>query len=65
MHATAVSDVERAPRERLRELQLERLRGLVARLLDAVPLTRERLHAAGVRSGDDVRSLEDLRRLPF
>ena len=50
MPATAASDLERAPREHLRELQLERLRGLVARLLDAVPLTRERLHAAGVRS---------------
>jgi phenylacetate-CoA ligase len=65
MHATAVSDVERAPRERLLELQLERLRGLVARLLDAVPVTRERLHAVGVRSAQDVRSLEDVRRLPF
>jgi phenylacetate-CoA ligase len=65
MHATAVSDVERAPRQRLRELQLERLRALVARLLDAVPVTRERLHAAGVRSGEDVGSLDDLRRLPF
>src|SRR5436190_6794888 len=65
MHATAVSDVERAPRERLRALQLERLRGLVARLVDAVPVTRERLHAAGVRSGEDVRSLDDLPRLPF
>jgi phenylacetate-CoA ligase len=65
MRAIAVSDVERAPRERLRELQLERLRALVARLLDAVPVTRERLHAAGVRSGDDVGSLDDLRRLPF
>ncbi|HEX6620860.1 MAG TPA: phenylacetate--CoA ligase [Solirubrobacteraceae bacterium] len=65
MHATAVSDVERAPRERLRELQLGRLRGLVARLLDAVPVTRERLRAAGVRSGEDVRSLDDLPRLPF
>ena len=65
MHATAVSDVERAPRQRLRELQLARLRTLVARLLDAVPVTRERLHAAGVRSGEDVRSLDDLRRLPF
>jgi phenylacetate-CoA ligase len=65
MHATAVSDVERAPREQLRELQLERLRTLVSRLLDAVPVTRERLHDAGVRSGEDVRSLDDLRRLPF
>jgi phenylacetate-CoA ligase len=65
MHATAVSDVERAPRERLRALQLERLRGLVARLLAAVPVTRARLHAAGVRSGEDVGSLDDVRRLPF
>jgi phenylacetate-CoA ligase len=65
MHATAVSDVERAPRERLRELQLQRLRALVTRLLDAVPVTRERLHGAGVHSGADVRSLDDLRRLPF
>jgi phenylacetate-CoA ligase len=65
MHATAVSDVERAPRERLRALQLERLRGLVARLLEAVPVTRERLHAAGVRSSADLGSLDDVRRLPF
>jgi phenylacetate-CoA ligase len=65
MHATAFSDVERAPRRQLRELQLERLRTLVARLLDAVPVTRERLHGAGVRLGEDVRSLDDLRRLPF
>jgi phenylacetate-CoA ligase len=65
MHVTAVSDVERAPRERLRALQLERLRELVARLLGAVAPARERLHAAGVRSGEDVRSLDDLRRLPF
>jgi phenylacetate-CoA ligase len=65
MHATAGFDVERGPRERLRELQLERLRGLVARLLEAVPVSRGRLHAAGVRSGEDVRGLEDLRRLPF
>ena len=65
MHATAVSDVERAPRQQLRELQLARLRTLVARLLDAVPVTRERLHAAGVRSGEDIRGLDDLQRLPF
>jgi phenylacetate-CoA ligase len=65
MHATAVSDIERAPRERLRTLQLERLRELVARLLGAVAPTRERLHAAGVHSEQDVRSLDDLGGLPF
>jgi phenylacetate-CoA ligase len=65
MHATAVSDIERAPRERLRALQLERLRELVARLLGAVAPTRERLHAAGVHSEQDVRSLDDLGGLPF
>src|SRR3954470_3594071 len=49
MPATAVSDVERAPRERLRALQLERLRGLVARLLEAVPVTRGRLRGLAAR----------------
>jgi phenylacetate-CoA ligase len=65
MHATAVSDVERAPREALRALQLERLRALVARLLADVPVARDRLHAAGVRSASDVAGLGDLARLPF
>jgi phenylacetate-CoA ligase len=65
MPATAASDVERGPREDLLALQLERLRALVARLLDAVPPTRARLHEAGVRSARDVGSLDDLRRLPF
>ena len=55
--------VERVPRADLERLQLERLRGLVARAA-RVPLHRDRLAAAGVRP-DDVRSLEDLRRLPF
>jgi phenylacetate-CoA ligase len=57
--------VERAPREHLAKLQLARLRETVGRLLDAVPTARERLHAAGVESPDDVASLDDLRRLPF
>jgi phenylacetate-CoA ligase len=58
-----LTSVERLPRADLGGLQLERLRGLVARA-DRVPLHRDRLAAAGVRP-DDVRSLEDLRRLPF
>jgi phenylacetate-CoA ligase len=57
--------IETAPREELEALQLERLRATLRRILDAVPAGRERLHAAGVRAADDVRSLDDLRRLPF
>src|SRR5256885_6968297 len=49
----------------LSELQLERLRATVGRLLAHVAPARERLHAAGVRSAGDVRSLVDLARLPF
>jgi phenylacetate-CoA ligase len=65
MHATAVSEIESAPRERLHALQLERLRALVDRLLHAVPVARERLHACGVRAGREVAGLEDLRGMPF
>src|ERR671929_1126132 len=57
--------VETAPRERLLELQLERLRATVARVLDAPTLLAARLREAGVESAADVRSLDDLRRLPF
>jgi phenylacetate-CoA ligase len=59
----ALAPVESLPRAELARLQLERLRALVARA-SGVPLHRERLAAAGVRP-DDVRSLDDLRRLPF
>jgi phenylacetate-CoA ligase len=58
-------EAETLPRERLEALQLERLRATVARLLGAVAARAERLHSAGVRSAEDVRSLADLRRLPF
>src|SRR5881392_2775683 len=44
---------------------LSDLRATVRRLLERVPPMRERLHAAGVTSADDVRSLEDVARLPF
>jgi phenylacetate-CoA ligase len=56
--------IERAPRSELEALQLRRLRELVAYVAARVPLYRERLRAAGVRP-DDVRTLADLRRLPF
>ncbi len=56
--------VERTPREELTRLQLSRLRRIVAWASERVPLHRARLRAAGVTAGD-IRSLDDLRRLPF
>ena len=58
------SAVERASRPDLERLQLARLRKLVARATERVPFYRERLRQAGV-TARDVRSLADLRRLPF
>jgi phenylacetate-CoA ligase len=52
-------ELETMPRGELGALQLERLQRLVAYLRERVPLYRERL------DGVQVRSLEDLRRLPF
>jgi phenylacetate-CoA ligase len=54
--------VETLPREQLAELQLERLRSLVAGVRERVPLYGERL--ADVEPGD-LGSLDALRRLPF
>jgi phenylacetate-CoA ligase len=57
--------LEAAPRERLREIQLERLRETVARSLAAQPPIAARLADAGISSAGDVGSLEDVARLPF
>ena len=57
-------DVETMPRPKLRELQLERLRWSVQWAYDRVPFHTRRLDAAGV-APDRIRSLDDLRRLPF
>ncbi len=51
------------PRARLRELQLHRLRDCVARA-GQVPFYRETL-AGAKATPDDIRSLDDVRRLPF
>ncbi|HUG37186.1 MAG TPA: phenylacetate--CoA ligase [Candidatus Limnocylindrales bacterium] len=56
--------IERAPRAELEALQLARLRTVVAGLAGRPSLYAGRLSAAGVRPGD-IRSLADLRRLPF
>lgn len=55
---------ERMPRETLRRLQLDRLQEIVRRAYDQVPFYRETLDRSGIRP-NDLRSLEDLRHLPF
>jgi phenylacetate-CoA ligase len=64
--AHAVWDpVETGPRERLRELQLERLQATVARALRGQPAFAARIADAGVADAREIHSLEDLKRLPF
>ncbi|SDB93239.1 phenylacetate-CoA ligase [Raineyella antarctica] len=55
---------QRLPRTKLRELQLVRLQAQVARIDDRVPYYRERMAQAGVLP-EEIKSLEDLVRLPF
>jgi phenylacetate-CoA ligase len=58
-------EAETLPRERLRSLQLERLRTTVGRALAAQPPIAARLREAGVNSAEDVRSVDDVAGLPF
>jgi phenylacetate-CoA ligase len=58
-------EAERMPRERLRGLQLERLRATVGRALEGQPLFAARLREAGVAAAEDVGSLDDVAGLPF
>ena len=55
---------ETMPREQLAALQLKRLRATVKNAYDNVPFHRARLDAAFIEP-DDLRSLDDIRRLPF
>ncbi len=56
--------IETAPREDIRRIQLEKLQRQAAWAFDRVPWYRERFRELGVRP-EDIRSLEDVRRLPF
>src|SRR5436189_3974762 len=58
-------EVETGPRERLRELQLERLRGTIERSLHEQPVFASRLAEAGIGGATEISSLDDLARLPF
>lgn len=57
-------EVETMPRADLEALQLERLRWSVDQAL-RTPFYKERLHGVGITSGADMRSLADLKRVPF
>jgi phenylacetate-CoA ligase len=57
--------VETGARERLRELQLERLRSTVTRTLDHQAPFASRLAEAGIGDAREIASLDDLGRLPF
>jgi phenylacetate-CoA ligase len=69
MHTSAASErvwdqVETEPRERLREIQLERLRATVERVLRSQPPIAPRLTEAGLADARELASLDDLARLP-
>jgi phenylacetate-CoA ligase len=57
-------DIETMPRERLRELQLEKLQALLAQIYGRNRFYTAKFKAAGVVP-QDIRSLADLSRLPF
>jgi phenylacetate-CoA ligase len=59
-----ISSLDYLPRAQLRGLQTHRLRQLVATVYERVPLYRQRMLKQGL-TPEDVRSLEDLGRLPF
>jgi phenylacetate-CoA ligase len=57
-------EAETMPRERLRQLQLRRLRATLRNAWENVPVHRRRMRSLGIEP-DDVRSLDDAAHLPF
>ena len=64
MTAFSLEPIEKAPAQKLRALQLERLQWSLAHAYDNVARYRDKFSAAGVKPAD-CRSLEDLARFPF
>ena len=58
------SAIETAPREEIAALQCYRLIRMVRRVYKNVPFYRKKLDEMGIQPGD-IRTLDDLRRLPF
>jgi phenylacetate-CoA ligase len=57
-------EIETAEREKIRQIQLQRLKSIVASALKT-PFYSRRLPSIGVKSPDDIKSLDDLYRIPF
>jgi phenylacetate-CoA ligase len=56
--------IEKMPRGELEALQLQKLKIEIARALRA-PFYKERLAKAGIKDQDDIKSLDDIKRIPF
>jgi phenylacetate-CoA ligase len=55
---------ETMPRDKLRELQGQRLQATIKRVYENNPVYRKKLDAKGIKP-EDIRSVDDLKRLPF
>jgi phenylacetate-CoA ligase len=59
-------EMQTLPREALRDLQTERLRDMVRRILDTpVPLFKRKLDEAGITAADDITSVDDIHGIPL
>lgn len=58
-------EIETMSREEMTALQLHRLQDIVDYCLERVPFYREKLTKAGITSGKDIKSLEDIKKIPF
>lgn len=58
------AEVERLDREALKALQLLRLKKTVSTAL-TTPFYKERLKKAGIASAEDIRTLDDIRKIPY
>lgn len=57
-------EMETMPRDKMRQLQLERMKWMISYCYDNVPLYRERLTSCGM-TPDRFKTLEDIRHIPF
>ncbi len=57
-------EIETMPRQKLRELQLERMKWMIKHCYDNVPLYRKRLDECGM-TPDKFKSLDDIKNIPF